>query len=1003
MLKVYPPEGADDGTSVDIIAIHGLGTTTPRTWEYKTKTGSVFNWLSDSNMLPDIVSSARIYTFSWNARYYADASVARIENVAEVLLSVLQSQRDKGDEHSRPLIFVASCFGGLIVTKALEIANIHNSQYRKLLVANSGVVFLGSPLQGTKAGKAAQWRAMLGGILNKEPSQTLLQDLDGSTRALRETSEKFVAMVTTPPMRTMTVCFWESQKTKVLKAFLPARTLRLGGSVKMILVQEDSACLFGRPKQLLDAPHSLMNKFSGPSDANFGLVSSAIKKMVEEAKRIAISQREAFHLHNEHFMVSRRLNPFFTGREEELRKLKQALCASHSTTGDTAARKTYVIHGMGGAGKSEVALKFAHENRPEFWGIFWIDGRSKSSIISGFGSIARTCGLPDESLEGAMAWLQNTSHSWLLIIDNADNKDLDLSHFFPAGRNGSILITTRLPECAKYQTVGNADGYESLSQETAIELLFKACCIEESLRGAQEHNARAVTELLGCHALAVIQAGAAISQNLCDLGEYKDIFLNERRTLLQCFPKQAGSEYGGVYATFEVSATYLETRDDQTAKDALQLLNFYAFMHFTDFPEEAFEEAWKNSRNEDVVFPCLLSDEESNEVESDEEESDEAESNEEESDEEESDKEGSDDGEPDDEEYIQLLAPWHVSHLPNFLQRNLHNDNLDKMRLRKARSLLASLSLVVFDSANGTTRMHPVSHFWSRDRLQKPEERMNAGLNGLSVLSLSIEDPFTVDVSPLVSQLQPHIESIAHSLKEWDTHRCNFHFQQSVYRLSWVLYKLKCESGLFRLLQFIPVQLNESWIRTENGQKIQKLHGICMFEFRDANKAVTLLEILNEARVNTLAAEDSKCLESQHELAKAYLKIEKTAKAVELLERIVHTRTETLYPEHEDLLHSQHELARAYLHIGETTKAISLLETVVEIKERTLRIDHPSRMTSIYVLAQCHHAAGNYERALELARSIENVVQNRQRQKLADWNAELIGYILEDMELEEPN
>ena len=153
------------------------------------------------------------------------------------------------------------------------------------------------------------------------------------------------------------------------------------------LVEEDSACLFGRPKQLLDAPHSLMNKFSGHSDANFGLVSSAIKKMVEEAKRIAISQREgiywsslsksssvcrgnayvhlAFHLHNEHFMVSRRLNPFFTGREEELRKLKQALCAPHSTTRGTAVPKTYVIHGMGGAGKSEVALKFAHENRPE--------------------------------------------------------------------------------------------------------------------------------------------------------------------------------------------------------------------------------------------------------------------------------------------------------------------------------------------------------------------------------------------------------------------------------------------------------------------------------------------------------------------------------------------------------------------------------------------------------------------------------------------------------------
>ena len=119
--------------------------------------------------------------------------------------------------------------------KALETANIYNSEYRKLVVANTGVVFLGSPLQGTKAGKAAQWQAMLGGILNKGPSRTLLQDLDGSTRALRETSEKFVRMVTTPPMQTMTMCFWESHKTQVLKAVLPATTLTLRRSIKMIV------------------------------------------------------------------------------------------------------------------------------------------------------------------------------------------------------------------------------------------------------------------------------------------------------------------------------------------------------------------------------------------------------------------------------------------------------------------------------------------------------------------------------------------------------------------------------------------------------------------------------------------------------------------------------------------------------------------------------------------------------------------------------------------------
>ncbi len=64
---------------------------------------------------------------------------------------------------------------------------------------------------------------MLAGILGESPSQTLLQDLDGSTKALRETSERFVKMIAAPPMRTMTKCFWESKSSQLANAILPAR------------------------------------------------------------------------------------------------------------------------------------------------------------------------------------------------------------------------------------------------------------------------------------------------------------------------------------------------------------------------------------------------------------------------------------------------------------------------------------------------------------------------------------------------------------------------------------------------------------------------------------------------------------------------------------------------------------------------------------------------------------------------------------------------------------
>ena len=45
----------------------------------------------------------------------------------------------------------------------------------------------------------------------------------------------------------------------------------------------------------LDAPHSMMNKFHGPDDANFGLVSSVIKEMVEKACEIALTQRQCMY------------------------------------------------------------------------------------------------------------------------------------------------------------------------------------------------------------------------------------------------------------------------------------------------------------------------------------------------------------------------------------------------------------------------------------------------------------------------------------------------------------------------------------------------------------------------------------------------------------------------------------------------------------------------------------------------------------------------------------
>ena len=55
------------------------------------------NWLSDEDMLPRIVPSAKIFTFSWDSDYYSNAPVVRIRDVADTLLRKLQDKRNEVD------------------------------------------------------------------------------------------------------------------------------------------------------------------------------------------------------------------------------------------------------------------------------------------------------------------------------------------------------------------------------------------------------------------------------------------------------------------------------------------------------------------------------------------------------------------------------------------------------------------------------------------------------------------------------------------------------------------------------------------------------------------------------------------------------------------------------------------------------------------------------------------------------------------------------------------
>ena len=151
----------------------------------------------------------------------------------------------------------------------------------------------------------------------------------------------------------------------------------------------------------------------------------------------------------------------FVARQEELAQMYQAL-------GGGGGRRTVVLYGLGGIGKTQLTVAYAKLHRADYSAIFWLNIRDEASLkysfariakrifrelplASGFGTFTENSNL--DEVDVVKRWLNHPKNNqWLMVFDNYDNPKvagntddaaIDIRRFLPDAYHGSIIITTR--------------------------------------------------------------------------------------------------------------------------------------------------------------------------------------------------------------------------------------------------------------------------------------------------------------------------------------------------------------------------------------------------------------------------------------------------------------------------------------------------------------------------------------------------------------------------------
>ena len=282
-------------------------------------------------------------------------------------------------------------------------------------------------------------------------------------------------------------------------------------------------------------------------------------------------------------------NPFFLGQEDLLSRLHTRL--QQGTT--TALTQTQAISGLGGIGKTQIAIEYAYRYQDVYPFVFWVRAEYHETLMSDLVSFASQLQLAEQHetdqtkmVTAVKQWLA-THQGWLLIFDNADDVSR-LTSFLPGRHAGAIVLTTRATQT---QPIAEPLLVEQMDERTGAEFLLRRARFLrddqafEQVTLEDQQAAHQLCQLVGGLPLALDQAGAYIDETKCSIQDYLNFYQRDQQARAKLLQRR-GEVIAGHPEPVATTWALAFVRVEQASTAAADLLRACAFLAPDLIPEE---------------------------------------------------------------------------------------------------------------------------------------------------------------------------------------------------------------------------------------------------------------------------------------------------------------------------------------------------------------------------------------------------------------------------------